>query len=107
MDRNAKKQGKMQVFFPYAILVFQIFCIGEIQQRKKEPHYFVQSRSEAKLYKQLSTEKLFIWIWRITTWNPKLGIWKGRLKLHFKVFLFAIVFGYGKGNKAIKRNNKE
>ena len=25
MDRNAKKQGKMQVFFPYAILVFQIF----------------------------------------------------------------------------------
>ena len=26
MDRNAKKkQGKMQLFFPYAILVFQIF----------------------------------------------------------------------------------
>ena len=52
-----KKQGKMQVFFPYAILVFQIFWqkIGKIQQRKKEPHYFVQSRSEAKLYKQLST----------------------------------------------------
>ena len=45
MDGNAKKQRKMQVFFPYAILVFQIFCqkkiyrsqIGEIQQRKKEP----------------------------------------------------------------------
>ena len=52
-----KKQGKMLVFFPYAILVFQIFWqkIGKIQQRKKEPHYFVESRSEAKLYKQLST----------------------------------------------------
>ena len=25
MDRNAKKHGKMQGFFPYAILVFRIF----------------------------------------------------------------------------------
>ena len=25
MDRNAKKNRNMQVFFPYAILVFQIF----------------------------------------------------------------------------------
>ena len=59
MDRNAKKQGKMKVLFPYAILVFQIFWqkIGEIQQRKKGAPYFVQSRSEAKLYKQLSTTK--------------------------------------------------
>ena len=35
-----KQQGNMQVFFPYAILLFQQSFyrsqIGEIQQRKKE-----------------------------------------------------------------------
>ena len=43
MDRNAKKTGKMQVFFPYAILVFQIFWqktfyrsqIGAISSKEK------------------------------------------------------------------------
>ena len=44
MDRNAKKQGKMQVFFPYTILVFQIFFwqknfyksqIGAISSKEK------------------------------------------------------------------------
>ena len=51
--------------------------IVEIQQRKKRAHYFFQSRSEAKLYKQLSTEKLFILNLenhdlepKFTTWNP-------------------------------------
>ena len=59
-----KKQGKMKVLFPYAILAFQIFWqkpfhrsqIGAISSKeKRSPLYFVQSRSEAKLYKQLST----------------------------------------------------
>ena len=116
-----KNNEKMQVFFQYAILAFQIFQqkflyrsqIGEIQQSKKEPITFFSRGVKRNCINNcpLKTVHFEIGESRLGTQihdlEPKLGIWKGRLKLRLKVFLLAMVFGYGKGNRAIKRNSKE
>ena len=46
--------------------------------KEKRSSYFVQSRSEAKLSKQLSTEKLCILNLENHDLEPKLGILKGK-----------------------------
>ena len=53
-----KKQRKMQVFFSICHLSVPEFLPKKIYRdpaKKKGTPYFVQSGSEAKLYKQLST----------------------------------------------------
>ena len=60
--------------------------------KKKGAPYFVQSRSEAKLYKQRSTEKLFILNLENRDLEPKLKIRKGRLFVQ-KIALKSVHFG--------------
>ena len=102
-----KKQGKMQVFFPYAILVFQISWqktfyrsqIGEIQQRKKEPITFFSRGVKRNCINNcpLKTVHFEIGESRLGTQihdlEPKLGIWKGRLFVQ-TIALKSVHFGY-------------
>ena len=75
----------MQVFFPYAILVFQIFWqkifyrsqIGAISSKEKRSPLLCSVEEWSEIVKQLSTEKLFILNLenrdlepKFTTWNP-------------------------------------
>ena len=95
MDRNAKKQKKNAGVFSICHLSVPEFLPKKIYRdpaKKKGAPYFVQSGSEAKLYKQLSTYNCSFWIWRITTWNPHWEFEReGFLckKLHLKAFILA------------------
>ena len=103
MDRNAKKQWKMQVFFQYAILVFQIFWqkkfyrsqIGEIQQRKKEPITFVSRGVKRNCINNCPLKTVHFEFGRITTWNPsRRGTQIGNLKGKAEIALKSVPFGY-------------
>ena len=92
----------MQVFFPYAILVFQSFWqkklsmsqIEEIQQRKRSPLTLFGGEVKGNCINNCPHVhlKLFILNLKNHDLEPKLGIWKGKLLVQ-KIALKSVHFG--------------